>query len=74
MVFHPLCCLYLSYIFPVSFSRLVQTGNQAVTSLVRPLIGPQSIELELSMELYSGEQFGGIAVAKLFIYVSEYEF
>ncbi|XP_045456448.1 fibrillin-1-like [Melitaea cinxia] len=58
----------------ISAFSLVQTGNQAVTSLVRPLIGPQSIELELSMELYSGEQFGGIAVAKLFIYVSEYEF
>ncbi|XP_050356973.1 fibrillin-2-like [Nymphalis io] len=53
---------------------LIQTGNQAVTSLVRPLEGPQSIELELSMTLYNGEQFGGIAVAKLYIYVSEYEF
>ncbi|CAH0731669.1 unnamed protein product, partial [Brenthis ino] len=53
---------------------LIQTGNQAVMSLVRPLEGPQSIELELSMELYSRGQFGGIAVAKLYIYVSEYEF
>ena len=43
-------------------------------SLVRPLEGPQSIELELSMELYSRGQFGGIAVAKIYIYVSEYEF
>ncbi|CAH2099291.1 unnamed protein product [Euphydryas editha] len=58
----------------ISAFSLVQSGNQAVVSLVRPLIGPQSIELELSMELHSGEQFGGIAVAKLFIYVSEYEF
>ncbi|XP_049881448.1 fibulin-2-like isoform X2 [Pectinophora gossypiella] len=53
---------------------LVHTNNQAVMSLVRSLEGPQSIELELSMELYNGEQFGGIAVAKLYIYVSEYEF
>ncbi|KAJ2941069.1 hypothetical protein O0L34_g13198 [Tuta absoluta] len=53
---------------------LVHTGNQAVMSLVRSLEGPQSIELELSMELYNGEQFGGIAVARLYIYVSEYEF
>ncbi|XP_045518801.1 fibulin-2-like [Pieris brassicae] len=53
---------------------LTQTGNQAVMSLVRSLEGPQSIELELSMELYSRGQFGGIAVAKLYIYVSEHEF
>ncbi|KAL4712538.1 hypothetical protein ACJJTC_007554 [Scirpophaga incertulas] len=53
---------------------LSQTGNQGVVSLVRSLEGPQSIEVDLSMELYSQDQFGGIAVAKLFIYVSEYEF
>ncbi|KAG6446615.1 hypothetical protein O3G_MSEX004554 [Manduca sexta] len=53
---------------------LIQNNTEAAMSLVRPLEGPQSIELELSMELYSRDQFGGIAVAKIFIYVSEYEF
>ncbi|KOB76252.1 Fibulin 1 [Operophtera brumata] len=53
---------------------LTQSGHEAVISLVRPLEGPQSIELELSMELHSREQFGGIAIAKIFINVSEYEF
>ncbi|CAG5058296.1 unnamed protein product [Parnassius apollo] len=53
---------------------LVQNANQGIVSLVRSLEGPQSIELELSMELYSRDQFGGIAVAKLYLYVSEYEF
>ncbi|XP_050685596.1 fibulin-2-like [Leptidea sinapis] len=53
---------------------LVQTDHQAVVSLVRSLEGPQTIELELSMELYSRGQFGGTAVAKLYIFVSEYEF
>ncbi|CAH0731671.1 unnamed protein product, partial [Brenthis ino] len=53
---------------------LTQTDNQAVTSLVRSLEGPQTIELELLMELYSRGQFGGSSVAKLFIFVSEYEF
>ncbi|XP_061724560.1 fibrillin-1-like isoform X1 [Cydia pomonella] len=53
---------------------LTKTGHQGMVSLVRPLQGPQSIELELSMELYSGDIFGGIAVAKLFIFVSEHEF
>ncbi|CAH0764725.1 unnamed protein product [Diatraea saccharalis] len=53
---------------------LSQSGNQGVVSLVRSLEGPQSIELELMMELYNRGQFGGIAVAKLFIFISEYEF
>ncbi|XP_072945783.1 uncharacterized protein [Epargyreus clarus] len=53
---------------------LKQTNNQAVTSLVKSLEGPQSIELEMSMELYNRDMFGGIAVARLYIYVSEYEF
>ncbi|XP_028175893.1 fibulin-2-like [Ostrinia furnacalis] len=53
---------------------LVQSGHQGVVSLVRSLEGPQSIELELIMELYNRDQFGGIAVAKIFIFVSEYEF
>ncbi|XP_059051450.1 fibrillin-1-like [Achroia grisella] len=57
-----------------SFLLDQQTYYQAAVALVRPLIGPQSIELELSMELYSQQQFEGIAVAKLFIHVSEYEF
>ncbi|KPJ12574.1 Fibulin-7 [Papilio machaon] len=54
---------------------LLQRGNnQGVITLVKSLEGPQSIELELSMELYNRGQFAGIAVAKLYIYVSEYEF
>nr|XP_049705721.1 fibulin-2 [Helicoverpa armigera] len=53
---------------------LTQNNNEGLVSLVRPLEGPQSIELEMTMELYTHEQFGGTAVAKLFIYVSEYEF
>ncbi|XP_048487046.1 fibulin-2 [Plutella xylostella] len=53
---------------------LTTTAQSAVVSIVQSLEGPQSIELELSMELYSGDSFAGIAVAKLFLYVSEYEF
>lgn len=54
---------------------LSQENNfEGLMSLVRPLEGPQSIELEMSMEVYTVEQFGGTAVAKLFIFVSEYEF
>ncbi|KAM3959907.1 LOW QUALITY PROTEIN: uncharacterized protein ACR2FA_006049 [Aphomia sociella] len=57
-----------------AFLLVHQSQHQVAVSLVRPLIGPQSIELELSMELYSRERFEGIAVAKLFVHVSEYEF
>ncbi|XP_013200140.1 fibrillin-1 [Amyelois transitella] len=56
------------------FLLVKQNAYQVAVSLVQPLMGPQSIELELSMELYSREHFEGIAVAKLFIHVSEYEF
>ncbi|XP_013168797.1 PREDICTED: fibrillin-1-like [Papilio xuthus] len=57
-----------------SFMLLQRGNNQGVITLVKSLEGPQSIELELSMELYNRGQFAGIAVAKLYIYVSEYEF
>ncbi|XP_037876845.1 fibrillin-1 [Bombyx mori] len=53
---------------------LSQNNNEGVMSLGRPLEGPQSIKLDLIMELYNNGQFGGIAVAKIFIYVSDYEF
>ncbi|CAB3255053.1 unnamed protein product [Arctia plantaginis] len=51
-----------------------QTNFEGLMSLVRPLEGPQSIELEMSMDVYTDEQFGGTAIAKLLIYVSEYDF
>ncbi|XP_075987081.1 uncharacterized protein LOC142983835 isoform X2 [Anticarsia gemmatalis] len=51
-----------------------QTNFEGLMSLVRPLEGPQSVELEMSMEVYIDGQFGGTAIAKLYIYVSEYEY
>lgn len=48
--------------------------SDAVLCLSRSIPGPQEIELELSMEIYHGEAFAGSAVAKLFIYVTQYEF
>ncbi|XP_071442617.1 fibulin-1-like [Hetaerina americana] len=57
------------------FFKLRRTAfNQAVISLVRPIIGPQEIELQLSMEVYHNGLIGGSYVAKIFIYVSRYEF
>lgn len=49
-------------------------SNQAVVSLVRSVEGPQEIELELTMDLYQGARFSGKAVAKLFVFVTQYEF
>lgn len=48
--------------------------SDAVLCLTRSISGPQDIELELSMEIYHGTAFVGSAVAKLFIYVTQYEF
>lgn len=57
------------------FFQLRQTSpNQAIISLRNSIQGPQQIDLQLSMELYHGGVFGGSAVAKLSIFVSEYEF
>jgi fibulin 1/2 len=58
-----------------NFFRLRNTGfNQAVISLVESIPGPQEIELQLSMDLNHNGEHGGSAVAKLFIFVSQYEY
>ncbi|XP_046747526.1 fibrillin-2-like [Diprion similis] len=48
--------------------------TEAIIVLTQSIQGPQEIELNLTMEIYSGRQFAGSAVVKLFIFVSEYEF
>ncbi|KAK7069506.1 hypothetical protein SK128_014533 [Halocaridina rubra] len=48
--------------------------NQAVISLVRPIIGPQEVKLALNMQLYHQGVYGGSAVAELVLYVSEFDF
>ncbi|XP_047357054.1 fibrillin-1-like isoform X1 [Vespa velutina] len=48
--------------------------NQAVIVMTRSIQGPQEIELNLSMEIYHHSLFAGSVVAKLIIYVSQYEF
>ncbi|XP_034936091.1 fibrillin-1-like [Chelonus insularis] len=48
--------------------------TQAILVLTRMLPGPQEIELDLSMEIYHKTTFAGSAVAKIFIYVTQYEF
>lgn len=48
--------------------------SQAVLVMTRSIPGPQEIELDLSMEIYHNTVFAGSAVAKLFIFVSQYEF
>ncbi|GAB6029259.1 hypothetical protein CHUAL_005025 [Chamberlinius hualienensis] len=59
----------------LDYFYLRRTGyNQGIISLVKSISGPQDVELILSMNLYRGSVFGGVAVAKLYIYVTEYEF
>lgn len=63
----------MTYWCVTGVSRQVR-GNQAVVSLTRPLLGPQDVELRLVMEVFSGTYFAGLNVAKLFLFVSQYEF
>ncbi|KAK4307648.1 hypothetical protein Pmani_020604 [Petrolisthes manimaculis] len=48
--------------------------NQAVIALVKPILGPQDIQLALNMKLYQQGTYRGSSVAKLLIYVSQYDF
>ncbi|XP_048511326.1 fibrillin-3 isoform X4 [Athalia rosae] len=48
--------------------------SQAVIVLTQSLQGPQEIELDVSMEIYNSQLFAGNVIAKLFIFVSDYEF
>jgi len=48
--------------------------SQVILVLTRSIPGPQEIELDLSMEVYHGSRFVGSAIAKIFIFVSQYEF
>jgi len=48
--------------------------NEAMVSLIKPIQGPQDIELELEVKLYHGGLYGGSSKAVLLIYVSEYTF
>lgn len=48
--------------------------SQVILVLTRSIPGPQEIELDLSMEVYHGSRFMGSAIAKIFIFVSQYEF
>ena len=50
------------------------SSSQVVLSLIKPIQGPQEIELDLSMEIYHNTGFVGSAVAKIFIFVTQYEF
>ncbi|CAN7940634.1 unnamed protein product, partial [Ixodes pacificus] len=48
--------------------------NEAMVALVRPLQGPQDIQLQLQMKIYQHGLYAGNAVAKIFIFVTENEF
>ncbi|XP_050026342.1 uncharacterized protein [Dermacentor andersoni] len=54
---------------------LRNTGfNEAMVSIVRPLQGPQDIQLELRTSIYHNGLYSGSALARIFIYVTEHEF
>lgn len=56
-----------------SFDTL-QNNNQVNVILKKSLEGPQDIELELSMTVYTNGMPRGKSVAKLFLFVSQHTF
>ena len=53
----------------------LKTGlHQATLALAESVQGPQEIELELLMEMYYLARYTGSALAKIYIYVTPYEF
>ena len=53
----------------------LKTGlHQATLALAESIQGPQDIELELLMEMYYLARYTGSALARIYIYVTPYEF
>ena len=48
--------------------------DEAVVSLVRQIDGPQDVELELEMKIFTNERYSGTVVAKIFLYITKNEF
>jgi len=48
--------------------------NEAVVSLLRQIDGPQDVELELEMKIFTNGRYSGTAVAKIFLYITKNEF
>jgi len=61
---------------PVTKSSFrLKTGmHQATLTLSESIQGPQDIELELLMEMYYQARFTGSALARIYIFVTPYEF
>lgn len=57
-----------------SLRRSTTSPNQAILALTKTIVGPQDIELLLNMDMYQNGVFSGVAVVKIFIYVTQYEF
>lgn len=62
---------FLIECFDCSMEKL---RNEARLSLMESLEGPQDVELEMSMTVFRDGQPAGKNVAKIFIFVSEYQF
>lgn len=58
-----------------SYFHMQYTARNAVKiSLVKPIQGPQDIELNLQMNVSINGTYSGYTVSKLFVLVSQYDF
>lgn len=66
--------MLLSFINECSCFSMDKYQNEARLSLMESLEGPQDIEIEMSMTVFRDGQPSGTNVAKIFIFVSEYQY
>ncbi|XP_017783633.1 PREDICTED: fibulin-1-like isoform X2 [Nicrophorus vespilloides] len=65
-----------SHVQPASIHhfRLTREPQKATISFLRPLDGPQEIELEIEMQLYRYGKYTGNMISRIFIFVTKYRF
>ena len=57
-----------------TFRLKTPTPHRAIISVVRPMVGPQDVLLELTMERYHLGRYQATALANIYIYVTPYIF
>lgn len=66
--------VYCNKIFSILFDSTLKSNNQVNLILKKALEGPQDVELDLSMTVFTNGMPRGKSVAKLFLFVSQYTY
>lgn len=59
----------------ISYFDMRQSNyHEAVIGMIKPIEGPQDIEISIQMTMFYNNAVQSIAIAKLYIFISEYPF